>query len=226
MPVLTARQVAGLAAVDTPRGTTVAEWVAKARQESTFNTDAVSPSGCCVGLWQVNVRANCDLINECRDGSGDQADKIRSGKMVMKSATRNWYVTKAIYARQGWQAWSASGGRPSPSAADREAAANPDYSTAGQGAAAIDPDTGRPYPGGEPGVEEEPFHTAREAVDVLGDTLSAIVEAVGAVGAWLADRHNWVRIALVVGGGAAALAAIGIAIKPQVESTVQSLKPL
>lgn len=82
-----------------PAGTSVAEWVAKAGQESSFRSDVVNGIGC-VGYWQI-CPVNFSTV-------GFTSAQLKNGRNNFKAA-------KIIYGRQGWRAWQASGGKPSVS---------------------------------------------------------------------------------------------------------------
>lgn len=200
---LTPEQVAAIAASGTPAGTTVAQWVAKSRQESGHDADAVSPTGCCIGLWQVNVDANSDLIQESQVSRGNAVS-------VMKSPWRNWAVTRAIYERQGWAAWKASGGKPVPTQRDKQAAQNPDNSMSPG-------DIGEAIPGIGP----------VNPIDDVADFLGQIIDPVLSAAKWLGDPGNWVRIIQVGGGITLGIVALSIALKPvsrEVVGTVSKAK--
>jgi Lysozyme like domain len=195
MARLSARQVAGIAAQGTPRGTTVAEWVQVAMDESSFNTEALSPTGCCRGLWQINVRAHKAKIPEAKVS-------IANGHQAMKSPLRNWEVAKMVYVEAGdWGPWDAvKGSKPRPSAEARAAAASPDYSIANSGGAV----GGKP----EEGVEAISVLDPVEAVakSIFGG-FEAIVDFLNRMGAWVSDPHNWVRVGYVAGGAALVIVA-------------------
>lgn len=204
MARLTAEQIAGIVkAGGPPAGTTIAEWVWVARKESRFNTDAVSPTGCCIGPWQINVRANRDLIPETKVS-------IANGKSAMRSAPRNFFVAKQIYARQGWDAWDVvKGPKPTPTEADKRAARNPDPSAvAGSDIA----------PGPEKGVE------AQSVLDLFTSSpqfFGAIFPGIAAAASWLGDPANWIRIVEVVGGGVLVITAANIVIRPFIEPAIK-----
>jgi hypothetical protein len=180
--------VAGIAAQGTPRGTTVAEWVQVAMDESSLNTEAVSLTGCCRGLWQINVREHRDKIPEA-------SVSIENGHQAMKSPLRNWEVAKMVYVEAGsWRPWDAvKGAKPVVSTTARNAAANPDYSVANSGGAV----GGKP----EEGVQAISVLDPVEAVakSIFGG-FEAIVDFLNRMGAWVSDPHNWVRVGYVAGG--------------------------
>jgi len=192
--ILTPAQVAGIASQGTPSGTTVEQWVAKSRQESSHDETAVSPTGCCVGLWQVNVAQHTDKIVEARVS-------IENGKSAMKSGLRCWEVTKQIYAESGWRPWIMSGGKPlgpiGITMEDINAARNPDFSVVNSGGAV----SGRP----EEGVREGLGLSVPNPLDAIANVAEAIAAFANVLGdffEWVSDPNTWRRAALVIGGGA------------------------
>lgn len=189
MAKLTPAQVAGIASQGTPRGTTVAEWVQVAKDESSYNTEALSPTGCCRGLWQINVRAHRDKIPEA-------SVSIANGHEAMKSPLRNWEVAKAIYIEAGsWRPWSAvRGAKPVVSTEARQAAAKPDFSVANSGGAV----SGKPEEGVKPISVLDPVEAVAKSIT---SGFQAIVDFANRIGSWMSDPHNWTRVGYVVGGG-------------------------
>lgn len=199
---LTPQQVAGIVAGSEPPGTTVPEWIAKARQESGLNADAVN--GNAVGLWQVMVTAHMDKIG---------AVSIEDAKSQMKSPLRNWYVTRQIYAESGWKPWAASGGKPTPTAADRAAATTPDLSVSKSGGFAGDPGAAVPLSVTDIGPDS-----------ILG-VLKNVAELIAKAAAWISEEGNIVRVVQVAGGVALGLVAVSIVLKPVAEE-VGKVSPL
>lgn len=205
---LTAAQVAGIvAAVEggPPPGTSVAEWVATARNESSFRT-AVR-NGSYVGLWQIGD-FHGPLVKR-HTGYSLPTDRAGFGRWL-ESPLHNWTAAKAVYAAQGWRAWEASH-RPSP--ADTAAARSPDHSVATSGGAVAQ--------GGEVGPERGV--EAENVLDIFGfatDVPGQLAKIAGVLidaGQWIADRNNWSRVALVVGGGTVAVAALTTLARPALE---------
>src|SRR5688500_8803322 len=104
---LTAAQVAFyVKAAGPPAGTTVAEWVAKADEESDYYADA--DNGIAAGLWQINYRVHKQLPN---------ADLFKPGT--------NFQAAKRTHnAAGGWSPWNASGGKPRVKEEHNAAASN------------------------------------------------------------------------------------------------------
>lgn len=102
--------------VGPPFGTTVAEWVAKSRQESSHDPTAVN--GKHIGLYQVNY--------ELHAGKADLSDDPETARKELENPLANFNTAKYIYQESGWKPWNASGGKPTPTAEDRAAADNPE----------------------------------------------------------------------------------------------------
>lgn len=184
---ITTGVVASIASQGTPAGTTVEEWIAKARQESGVGdglVDEKADNGTAAGVWQVNYRVHKQYARDW-----------------LLNPLNCWTATKAIYASQGWQAWAASGGKPTPTAKDREAAQNP-APVHGWGVGAISDAVDDLVP--EPLAE-------------LAGYVRDAVEVVIAAGEWIADPHNIARVALVLAGAAVAVAAVNIVARPVVD---------
>lgn len=206
--VLTPEQVAAVVATSVtgiPPGTTVAQWVAKSRQESSHDADAIGViNNNDVGLWQINVRANRDLIPEA-------SVSLDNAKSVLKSPSRNFNTAVAIFNRQGWQAWQASGGEPSPNAEDRRGAANPDLAWAQQNQI-----------GGDPGGVHEGFGPLNP-IDDITDFLGNIVDPIVAAAQWLGNPANWLRVLQVVGGIGITFVAAALLAKPIVQDVKRTV---
>jgi hypothetical protein len=184
--VLTANVVATIASDGTPAGTTVAEWVAKARQESSFD-ESVDNGICCKGLWQINYKAH------------PQYDRGKLGDPFY-----NWKAAKELYAGAGWRPWAASGGKPTPTAEDRAAAAAP-APVKGWGLDSLLDIAGSALP---------------DPLEGVAQALRDAVEVVIAAGEWIANPRNMGRIALVVAGGLVAVKAADIVSRPYLESKI------
>jgi hypothetical protein len=151
-----------------PSGTSVAQWVAKAGQESSFRRDVVNSIGC-VGYWQI-----------CPTNFGWLG--VTSAQLKASGRTQ-FAATKRIYARQGWAAWNATGGKPSVSdiaehAGRSTSLTSPQDLLAGaEGLAGMIPEVWNP----------------------LG-AFQAVLDVVNRIGTWVSDPHNWTRVSYVAGG--------------------------
>lgn len=200
MTKISPEQVAAIAAVGTPPGTTVAQWVAKARQESGFRTDVEDFLGSGHwGLWQID-----------EDHFGKPGMPAASSKEAfiigLKIPGFNWMAAKALYAQSGWAPWRASGGKPTPSPADERAAGTPDNTV---------------LEGGDGGI----LGTAGDFVDSINpvDELTAIVPAILAGAKWIGNPANWTRVVQVGAGIGIVLIAASIVIRPVVNDAVKNV---
>jgi len=195
MVALTANQVASVVRqVGPPLGSTVAEWVAKARQENAgFDTEI--ENGVHVGLWQIDY--------ELHAGKAGTSKDPQTARGQLKNPWYNMNVAKELFNESGWRPWNASGGKPSPTAEDRAAADNPDSLITGQ-----------------PDILDK---AAAPFADVV-DALSAIVEVIGDGAGWVSDRKNWGRIVFVGIGAVVIVTALGVIAKPVVSDTMADLK--
>lgn len=166
-----------------PEGTTVAEWVAKSRQESSHRPWVVNRGNGNrhVGLFQISeIHAGID---------GTTRNRELFVAYLMKP-DNNYQVAKALYERDGWRPWNASGGKPTPNASDIAAA-----------------DAGK-------------VTWSDPVTDIVGDPLEGLVDTVQKAYEWIANRKNLGRIALggigfvVIAGAAITLA------KPSVEGLI------
>jgi len=66
-----------------------------AQRESGFRADAVSPTKCCLGIFQIHYEANVKLINSLGFDRNDLFD-----------AAKNVQIAYAMWQRSGWGPWS------------------------------------------------------------------------------------------------------------------------
>lgn len=116
-------QVAGIVGfVGPPSGTTVAEWVAKARQESSF--DPKAKNGTHYGLWQISQQHEGIVFSPkgakfpawCYDPSNN----FKAARELFEQAKRS--------RGDGWLPWAASGGKPTPTKEDEASAEGGNWS--------------------------------------------------------------------------------------------------
>ena len=209
---LTAKQVAGIVAdIGPPSGTTVAEWVAKSRQESGHRDDIEDFAGSGHwGLWQIS-ETHWKTLNG-RYAGHPQGDEMFAS--WLRQPRYNFVAAKILFEKDGWRPWNASGGKPTPNAADKAAAGSPE-DTAGsdvlRGAGDLV----------ESGVDA--------VTDPLGAIVGPIMDAVALLkdaAVWISDRDNWIRILQVGGGVALALVAASIVVKPIISSTAKTVSPI
>lgn len=161
--------------VGPPSGTTVGQWVAKAEQESSYSRTVVNSIGC-VGYWQI-CPVNFGWLGVSQNELQANADlQFRS--------------VKRIYARQGWAAWNASGGKPSDMEASlamaHDASPFSPRDVAGAAQAAL-----------EAGADAIPDNPIAQLVMPLG----IIAGAIKGIAEFATDPNIWRRIALVIAGG-------------------------
>jgi hypothetical protein len=212
MGKLTPEQVAGVVTgIGPPAGTTVAQWVAKSRQESGHNPEIQDfLSSGHWGLWQI-----------WEDHFGSPGMPGASSKsafvVALKIPQLNFQAAKALYQRDGWAPWRASGGKPTPNPTDERAAANPDKSINASGGGGVLPDN--PLDALNP-VDE---------IQAALQPFTAIIDPIVSAAEWLGNPANWMRIVQVGGGVVIGIVALGIALKPvteEVAKTVKGLKPI
>lgn len=197
MPQLTANQVASVVRqTGPPLGSNVAEWVAKSRQESSHVSDITS-DGIHIGLWQIDYQLHA--------GKAGLSDDPNKAKEQLKSPWQNMLTAKALFNESGWEPWNDSGGKPTPTAEDRQAADNPDSLI--QGTPDILDKVGAPF---------------ADVVDALG----AMVGVLGDAGGWVSDRKNWGRIVFVGIGGVVIVTALVTIAKPTVTQTIAETRPV
>jgi hypothetical protein len=204
MTTLTAAQVAGIvnSGGGPPSGSTTAEWVAKARQESSFIVEKEDflHSGHW-GLWQISE-------NHFEKYGSQYGTKENFVNVLKNSPLVQWNVARRLFADSGWAPWRASGGKPTPTATDIAAAGNPDTSVAGSGAG----DVGEAVPQGLSNVLGNP-------IDKIADILQTVLQPITAAAEWIGDPHNWVRVVQVIGGIALGIVATSIVLRPVIDST-------
>lgn len=98
-----------------PFPSVTAQWITKARQESSLNSDAVN--GVHIGLYQIDY-----TLHAGRAGTSKNKDKFRQ---QLFTPTTNYLVAKDLFLEDGWRPWADSGGPPVPTAADKKAAESP-----------------------------------------------------------------------------------------------------
>jgi len=220
---MTATQVAALVE-DPPTGSTTAEWVAKSRTESSHRPDCEHTPGDAVGLF--GIRSTHWRTSGIATSEATYREMLKSPGVNVREAFR-LFRDDRNRGGNGWRPWAASGGRPTPNAEDRAASA------------AVQEGGGDPHGGGTeyippddegidltPGVDVDlpspgdVVDSVAGAIGGLVNILSSIVDTVGAVAGWVSDRHNWLRVVLVVGGGAAGIAALLLAVRPQIERSI------
>lgn len=172
-----------------PEGTTVAEWVAKSRQESSHRPAVVNvgKGKRHVGLWQIQE------THAGKEGSPDNPDMF---VQWLKNPHNNWKIARKLYEDGGWRPWAASGGKPTPTGADTEAAEEGSVTW------------------------KDPLSALSDPFNTLEDAAGAIADAVTSGYEWITQRKNVTRLALGGVGVLVVVAAIAALAKPSVEGLV------
>lgn len=77
---------------------------------------------------------------------------------------------------------------------------------------------------GLPGGLDDALGSITDPVEQVAAQLGRGVQAIADAGAWLTDRDNWLRIALVGAGGAVVVVSAAVLARPVIESTVDTVK--
>jgi hypothetical protein len=210
--------------VGPPSGTSVAEWLAKADQESDYRDKCLHTGGSAVGLWGV-------LASHAGRIPGSPATEAQM-QTWLQNPVNNMKAAKYLYEQaRGWGPWAASGGRPTVTAAHRAAVNDPTGPGGlGSGVGAGDilnlfGDAAR-NPGeavdaaGEILSGLNPLDDIAEAIE---NAVSAVVDTINKVGGWLSKRENWIRVGQVVGGVGMGFIAVNLMAKPVVEDKMKEV---
>lgn len=189
---------AAIKALGPPSGTTVDEWVAKAGQESGFRRDVVNRLGC-VGYWQI-CPVNFGWL-------GVSQTELKGSARLQFSAV------KRIYARQGWGAWAASGGKPDITDIAEHASHNVGL-----------PNLEDITPGS---LVQGALGSATSLLDPLTNALGPLGDIAGSLKGfleWTTDPNTWKRVVLIVGGVVViGVAAAALAGKTEAGQTVEAV---
>jgi hypothetical protein len=177
--------------VGPPAGTTTEQWVTKADQESDFRRDVVNGIGC-VGYWQI-CPVNFGWL-------GVSEGTLRN------SATLQFQSAKRVYARQGWAAWNASGGKPT--AADIAKSLGRDVSLTDPGAWSAG--AGAAFDAAADLVPDNPIAQLVAPLGIIAGAFKGITE-------WVTDPDTWKRVALVVAGGGIVLVGVAAIAGPKLD---------
>jgi len=169
---------------------------------------------CCYGLWQINLSAHRSKIPGRTD-----AQKIA----YLKTAVGNMKIAQKVYSEAGgWTPWQVytEGTYKAHLAGAVKAVGGVSSSDAQAIYASI--------PGDPPGdwpTPSDPFGPFGDGLpdipgtDAIGSALSAIANAFS----WVADPHNWLRIATFIAGGALVLV-VGQALLRRSDTGQQALQ--
>ena len=185
MATLSAVQVAALAYMAGWREKEIAEAVAVAKGESGYRTDAAN--SCCVGLWQVNLKAHGVSAEDMKDPAKNAAKAYA----IYKSAG-GWCTRGKPPNCNPWQAYGKGNWNGALSEGTRALASLKKQMASGKTPADIANSSfleglGEGITSSIPGAD-------------TAAVLTAFVDALNRVGAWISDPENWVRIVKVMGG--------------------------
>lgn len=184
--------------VGPPKGTTVAEWVAKAREESSHNPEAIAIGKGLrhVGLWQI-------------EETHGKLTGVVTGLMSrdqyvewLKKPYNNFAAAIKLYEADGWSPWNASGGSPKPTKADEDAVTKAKDESGG--------------------LDE----IVDDIADVIPGSLDPFKDITGVVlGAyrWMANRKNIGRVILGGIGTVVVIGSIIVLAKPLVVSAKEGI---
>lgn len=188
--VYTPAQLAGAArAAGFPSGE-IPTAVAVALAESSGRATVVSVSGD-YGPWQINALAHPDKLTATTQWWDVGVSAQLAKRVYDESASRG---------NDGWYPWTvyrtgtykehldtAAAGSGDGGAIDATAASNP--------VSAVGDMVG--------------------AIVAVGNAVKGVAQAVWRAMTWASDPHNWVRVALVAGGGTLVIGGLALAVKPQ-----------
>jgi len=189
---LDAKQIAAIVLFSgVPSGTKPEEWVALADRESSYRPWIPSPSGKHWGIWQIGT-FHVGTV----PGAPTNKDEFRKWLL---NPWNNFKAAKAVYAKQGWGAWEAS---HTPNMEHVNAVKDPSF------VGVLD--------ARDPGWGDVKETLGDIGEELIPDPLEAFFKIASDAAGWIGDRDNWVRVALVLGGGVLIIAAAGSLVAPAV----------
>lgn len=169
---------------------------AVALAESSGRTKVINSLGCCVGLWQINVKAHTQY-------------KVSQMQDPQQNANAAWSISNE---GRNWKPWDAfnngsyllymPAAKSAVSTLQQKGAAIPDKPG---GLNPFDPNTDSPLP---------------DSLENNIDGVAQLAQFPTKVLAWISDRNNIFRIAKVFVGIAVGVVGVAIVIRPVVNSTV------
>jgi hypothetical protein len=175
---------------------------AVAYAESSGRARVVNSIGCCVGLWQINVKAHTQYTTAQMQDPQANANAA----WAISNGGRNW---------KPWQAFTTGAyllympaaktavttlqkqGTPIP---DKPGGLNP-----------FDPKTDSPLP-----------DQLENPLDSTASSISNLAQFPAKVTAWISDRNNIIRLVKVMTGVVIAVVGIGIVARPVINQTVNT----
>lgn len=206
-----AEEVAAVVIVEgPPSGTTAAEWVAKARQESGFDPATEGPKSTYrhIGLWQIEETHGKAVL-------GTEPKSRDAFIEWLKDPKNNFKAAKVLYKNSGWKPWNPSGGKPVPTAADKKAVTDATSVITNIGAG---------------NALGDAADTVSDVVGGVADAITSVPEALGKLVGflqsayeWMSDRQNIGRIVMVGIGGIVTIGALVTLAKPAISSTTSTV---
>jgi hypothetical protein len=162
--------------------------------ESSGDPGAVGDGGESIGLWQIH-RPSWPTLGSVAELK-DPAHNARAAKHV-RNTSRGW---------SHWTMYRNGEYRAGYDEAKRIVSETTGLGTGGGGFSWDDvPIVGEAIDAAD---------AVATGVEGVTDALGALGDALGAVRSWVTQSHNWLRVGLVVGGGALTIIAVSIVAKP------------
>jgi len=190
---LKARDIALVAARNGFKGASLETAVAVALAESSGRTDVVNSIGCCVGLWQINVKAH----KQYTAAQMKDPDANAKAAYAISSGGTNWKPWEA-YTNGAYLLY-----KPTAKAA---------VSSIGDLAGGTTDWGGGDFEGAPPDNPLIP-----DSIENFGRGLADIAGFPAKVLAWISDRNNMIRVAKVAVGAGVVLVAVSALARPVIQ---------
>lgn len=153
------------------------------------------------GLWQIN-----DVHRGSIPGAPSETGAWHAW---LKVPTNNASAAKWVQSRQGWDAWTVYRSGRYRDFISRAALAAGQNASLDESLGALASNPGAAVDTATQGAVQA-LTSVPEAIGAVAEAVNDAVEVVIDAGQWLGDPHNWVRVAQVVGGIAAVIAALAV----------------
>lgn len=197
--------------------------VAVARQESGFSTTAAN--SCCVGLWQINLKAHGASKTDMQDPGKNAAKAFQiyrsSGGWCSRGTPPNCNPWQGYGARD-WQTALSVGAKANSELTQRmgKGETPDDIYQKGGGSGILDSLVTAISPGAA--ALANPGDTAA----AIAGSAKAIVEFLNRMGAWVGDADNWTRVLKVTGGVVAIVVGSAIVAKDPIAANAMKVLPV
>jgi len=201
--------------------------VAVARQESGFNTNAAN--SCCVGLWQINLKAH-GVSKEAMQDPAQNAAKARqiyqsSGGWCSRGSPPNCNPWQGYGARD-WKNALSVGAKANAELTQRmsrgESPEEIYQEGGGLGILGILGATTAPVGSLAGALAANPADTAQ----AIAGSARAFVEFLNRLGSWVGDAENWQRVLKVSGGVVIIIVGGAIIAKDPIASNAMKVLPV